>query len=71
MKKTMHDYMRDVPEVAGNLLKDCKGLAAGFVENLKGKEPWEVMMIAKRRKTMVVCYECHKKIHNQSFEIEQ
>ena len=41
------------------------------LKNLKGKEPWEVMMIAKRRKTMVVCYECHKKIHNQSFEIEQ
>nr|WP_304973228.1 reverse transcriptase/maturase family protein [uncultured Schaedlerella sp.] len=41
------------------------------LKNLKGKEPWEVMMIAKRRKTMVVCYECHKKIHNQSFEVEQ
>lgn len=41
------------------------------LKNLKGNEPWEVMMIAKRRKTMVVCYECHKKIHNQSFEIEQ
>lgn len=41
------------------------------LKNLKGKEPWEVMMIAKRRKTMVVYYECHKKIHNQSFEIEQ
>ena len=41
------------------------------LKNLKGKELWEVMMIAKRRKTMVVCYECHKKIHNQSFEIEQ
>lgn len=34
------------------------------VKNLKGKEPWEQIMIAKRRKTMVVCYECHKKIHN-------
>lgn len=41
------------------------------LKNLKGKEPWEMMMIAKHRKTMVVCYECHKKIHNQSFEIEQ
>lgn len=34
------------------------------VKNLKGKELWEQIMIAKRRKTMVVCYECHKKIHN-------
>lgn len=41
------------------------------LKNLKGKEPWEIMMISKRRKTMVLCYECHKKIHNQSFETEQ
>ena len=34
------------------------------VKNLKGKEPWEVVMIAKRRKTMVVCYDCHQKIHH-------
>jgi hypothetical protein len=34
------------------------------VKNLKGKEPWEVVMIAKRRKTLVVCYECHQKIHH-------
>lgn len=35
------------------------------VKDLKGKEPWEKMMIAKRRKTLVVCEACHKKIHNQ------
>ena len=34
------------------------------VKNLKGKEPWEQIMIAKRRKTMVVCHECHQKIHH-------
>lgn len=34
------------------------------VKNLKGKESWEVVMIAKRRKTMVVCYDCHQKIHH-------
>ena len=33
-------------------------------KNLKGKESWEVVMIAKRRKTMVVCYDCHQKIHH-------
>ena len=32
------------------------------VKNLKGKEHWERIMIAKRRKTMVVCYECHHNI---------
>ncbi len=32
------------------------------VKNLKGKEHWERVMIAKRRKTLVVCWECHHKI---------
>jgi hypothetical protein len=35
------------------------------VKNLSGKEPWERMMIAKRRKTLVVCEKCHHTIHNQ------
>ena len=35
------------------------------LKNLKGKQPWEIVMIAKRRKTLVVCRECHHKIHNQ------
>ena len=33
------------------------------VKDLKGKNNWERNMIAKRRKTMVVCRECHQKIH--------
>ena len=36
------------------------------VKNLKGKEPWEQAMIAKKRKTLVVCHECHMKIHHSS-----
>jgi retron-type reverse transcriptase len=35
------------------------------VKNLKGKNPWERAMIAKRRKTLAVCWECHYKIHHQ------
>jgi len=35
------------------------------VKNLKGKSHWERVMIAKRRKTLVVCVECHYAIHNQ------
>ncbi len=34
------------------------------VKNLKGKKNWEKVMIAKRRKTLVVCEDCHKRIHN-------
>lgn len=36
------------------------------LKNLKGKEQWERAMIARRRKTLVVCKECHKKIHYSS-----
>lgn len=36
------------------------------VKNLKGKEPWEIVMIAKRRKTIVLCKECHYKIHGRT-----
>lgn len=35
------------------------------LKDLKGKAWWEVTMIAKRRKTIVVCRECHYKIHNR------
>lgn len=34
------------------------------VKDLQGKADWERAMIAKRRKTLVVCRECHHKIHN-------
>ena len=35
------------------------------VKDLKGKERWEQIMIAKKRKTMVLCTECHYKIHGK------
>jgi group II intron reverse transcriptase/maturase len=35
------------------------------VKNLSGKKLWERVMIAKRRKTITVCRECHHAIHNQ------
>jgi len=35
------------------------------VKDLKGKERWEQVMIAKRRKTMVLCKSCHYKIHDR------
>lgn len=35
------------------------------LKNLKGKERWEIAMIAKRRKTLVVCRNCHHEIHHQ------
>jgi hypothetical protein len=34
------------------------------VKNLKGKDFWERVMIAKRRKTLVLCKECHYMVHH-------
>lgn len=34
------------------------------LKNLKGKTKWEQVMLAKRRKTIVVCHGCHVKIHH-------
>lgn len=33
------------------------------LKDLKGKELWEKYMIARKRKTLAVCYNCHVKIH--------
>jgi len=35
------------------------------VKDLKGENEWERLMIKKRRKTLIVCENCHKMIHNQ------
>jgi group II intron reverse transcriptase/maturase len=34
------------------------------VKNLKGKQKWEIVMIAKKRKTLAVCKGCHHEIHH-------
>lgn len=40
------------------------------VKNLKGKADWERIMIAKRRKTIVVCHKCHVAIHHVNHKSE-
>ncbi len=34
------------------------------LKDLKGKELWQYQMIARRRKTLVLCIECHKRLHS-------
>ncbi len=54
----------NVCELCGNTQSDHYEIHhVHKVKDLKGKEPWERAMIAKRRKTMVACRECHKEIH--------
>lgn len=40
------------------------------VKNLKGKEHWERVMIAKKRKTLIVCWECHHRVIHAKRESE-
>ena len=35
------------------------------LKNLKGKQMWEKEMLARKRKTLVVCKECHYQIHGR------
>ena len=53
-------------ELCGTTESDCYEVHhVNKIKNLKGKKTWEIMMIAKRRKTLVVCKKCHIAIHNQ------
>lgn len=55
-----------VCELCGTTESDCYEIHhVNKLKNLKGKQLWEIMMIAKRRKTLVVCRNCHIAIHNQ------
>ena len=33
------------------------------LKDLQGKSFWEILMIARKRKTLALCRECHKKLH--------
>ena len=47
--------------------KDCRNLEIHQVKklkDLKGNSEWELLMREHRRKTLVVCPECHKMIHS-------
>lgn len=53
-------------ELCGNTESDCYEIHhVHKLKDLRGKAWWEIAMIAKRRKTIVVCQECHYKIHNR------
>ncbi len=34
------------------------------LKDLKGKDYWETLIISRKRKTLALCLECHKKLHN-------
>lgn len=72
-KATAHMYSRNSLEkrlkahkceLCGTESAECYEIHhVNKLKNLKGKRPWEQAMIAKRRKTLVVCHDCHNQIH--------
>ena len=56
-----------VPQLCELCGKDCRNLEIHQVKklkDLKGNSEWEIIMRKRRRKTLVVCPECHKQIHS-------
>lgn len=41
------------------------------LKDLTGAEPWEAMMLKRRRKTLAVCPDCHKMIHHDDYLSKQ
>ena len=57
---------RHVCELCG---KDCREPVIHQVKklkDLKGNSEWVILMRKRRRKTLVVCPECHRKIHSET-----
>jgi group II intron reverse transcriptase/maturase len=65
MTTTFDDRLAaEVCELCGKMNVPLEIHHVNKVKNLKGKQDWEIIMIAKRRKTLAVCKSCHHKIHH-------
>lgn len=51
-------------EICGNMNVPIEIHHINKLKDLKGKSYWETLMIARKRKTLALCRECHKKLHN-------
>ncbi|WP_394370744.1 HNH endonuclease [Pedobacter endophyticus] len=38
------------------------------MKDVKGKQPWELVMMARRRKTLAICHGCHRNIHDGKYD---
>ncbi len=50
-------------ELCGKKTDDIELHQVKRLKDLTGAEPWEAMMLKRRRKTLAVCPDCHKLIH--------
>ena len=51
-------------EYCGAITEDIEIHHVKKLKDLKGKKMWEVQMIARKRKTLALCHDCHVKLHN-------
>lgn len=54
---------RNTCELCGNRCNELEIHQVKKLKDLKGNEEWACLMRRKRRKTLVICPECHKMIH--------
>ena len=50
-------------DICGTHSKDVMVHQVSSLKDLTGKSRWELVMLEKRRKTLIVCRDCHKEIH--------
>lgn len=66
-----HNYTSLIQRLKGNICEWCgtetKDIEIHHIRKLKdliGKAKWERQMIARKRKTLALCHDCHVKLHN-------
>lgn len=58
-------------ELCGKKTGDIELHQVKRLKDLTGAEPWEALMLKRRRKTLAVCPDCHKMIHPDDYLSKQ
>jgi group II intron reverse transcriptase/maturase len=51
-------------EICGRKTADIALHQVKWLKDLRGEKAWEIIMLERRRKTLAVCPDCHRKIHS-------
>lgn len=68
-KDVVSRYKSCYCELCGKMDRNIEIHQIRKMSDLTGRNDWEKIMIKKRRKTLIVCQECHKRIHNETVEL--
>ena len=65
------NYTSLIDRLKGHICEWCGGETEDIeihhvrkLKDLSGKAEWERHMIARKRKTLALCHDCHVKLHN-------